>query len=250
MKVSRRNFLAGATGSAVAMLEFPPLRSFMPRPPKQGAIDCAIIDLCSHCALRESLHGYQAALTGRHQYLRAAMLDAQQPWRVAIVPGLASIDPPTVQTLLDLLHAGTLVLLESGAGFLNATQFAFHQTMLRRYFDLVVEDIVDPWAQASTPQTFVPQRAGRCSANALPCRQSIPYVHYIWPHTSIVRDFSRLIPVRSQAAAVIARVGEVPVALKKRVGQGTLIFLGSPMGPLLRAGDLQARWWLEAVTAL
>jgi len=34
------------------------------------------------------------------------------------------------------------------------------------------------------------------------------------------------------------------------MGQGTLIFLGSPMGPALRAGDPQARSWLQVVTAL
>jgi hypothetical protein len=41
----------------------------------------------------------------------------------------------------------------------------------------------------------------------------------------------------------------MPVALKKRVGKGTLIFLGSPLGPALGASDLEARHWLQSVTA-
>jgi hypothetical protein len=33
----------------------------------------------------------------------------------------------------------------------------------------------------------------------------------------------------------------VPVALMRRVGRGTLLFLGSPLGPALWADDAEAR---------
>jgi len=45
----------------------------------------------------------------------------------------------------------------------------------------------------------------------------------------------------------IAWAGELPVALKRRVGAGTLIYLGSPVGPALWAGDVEAKRWLHAV---
>jgi len=45
----------------------------------------------------------------------------------------------------------------------------------------------------------------------------------------------------------IAWAGELPVALKRRVGAGTLIYLGSRGGPALWAGDVEAKRWLHAV---
>jgi hypothetical protein len=57
-------------------------------------------------------------------------------------------------------------------------------------------------------------------------------------------------PVSAKAGDIIGRVGVLPIALKMRTSGGMLIFLGSPLGPALRAGDPQARSWLWSVTAL
>ena len=252
MKVSRRKFL-GAAGSAAALVSVGAIKSHasgLRQQRGQLGLDCVVIDLCSHCALRESVHGYRLALGGDHDYLPAAAPLPEHRWRIAIIPGLASIDSDTARTLLDLVHAGTHVLLETGAVFLSAWEFASHQKMLWDYFGVAVGGVVDPWAQTSADELPLAQRVGRRSIRAWYNQPSIPYVRYVWPHKAMVRDFSRLIPVRAQTGEVIARVGEVPVALKKNVGKGTLIFLGSPLGPLLRAGDLEARSWLASVTAL
>src|SRR5256885_8822548 len=53
-----------------------------------------------------------------------------------------------------------------------------------------------------------------------------------------------MVPLRRQAGEVIARVDGLPVALKRSSGRGNLIFLGSPLGPALWAGDAEARRWL------
>jgi hypothetical protein len=42
-------------------------------------------------------------------------------------------------------------------------------------------------------------------------------------------------------------VDGLPVGLKRPWGRGKLIFLGSPLGPALWVGDLQARRWLAQV---
>ena len=252
MKVSRRMFL-GTAGSAAALVSLRATKSHasgLRSQLEQLGLDCVVIDLCSHCALRESVDGYRLALGSDHDYFPAAMPPPSRRWRTAIVPGLASIGPDTVRMLSDLLHAGTHVLLETGAGFLSAPQFASHQKMLWDYFGVAVGGVVDPWAQISADDVPSPQGFGQRSVRARNRQPATPYVRYVWPHKSMVRDFSRFIAVRAQAGEVIASVGEVPVALKKRVGKGTLIFLGSPLGPLLRAGDLEARSWLESVTAL
>lgn len=78
-----------------------------------------------------------------------------------------------------------------------------------------------------------------------PHSKGIPYIDYTWPCAVKVRDFSRIVPVRS--GTVIAAVDDFPVAIKRRAGRGTLIVLGSPLGPALWAGDAEARRWVGAV---
>jgi hypothetical protein len=250
MKVSRRDFLGTAANSAVALLSLRAIESDATGPLPGCGLDCAVIDLHSQCALCESFHGYREALAGEHECLSAAMIGAQRRWRIAIVPGLACADPETLRTLLDLLHAGTHVVLETGAGFVSAPEFASEQRMLREYFDVMVEAVVNPWADGAGGEPLFAQSFGQRSRREPFSQRSIPYVHYVWPREAMVRDFSRLVPVRAQNGQAIGRARGVPVALKKRVGKGTLIFLGSPMGPLLRAGDLEARSWLASVTTL
>jgi len=76
-----------------------------------------------------------------------------------------------------------------------------------------------------------------------------PYVDYLWPYAAKLRDFSRVVPLAPPAGERIAWVDNLPVALKRRSGPGTLIFLGSPVGPALWAGDADATRWLSAVLA-
>jgi hypothetical protein len=250
MQISRRRFLGAVTGSAATLLSFRPIGLYVPGPCPERKLDSALIDLHSQCVLRESLQGYQAALSGEHNFVPEPGLDSQRRWRIAIVPSLGPIDPATAQTLSDLLNAGTHLLLESGAGFLSPAEFASHQRMLDRYFNLAVGPRVDLWPGNTTDEALFAHRSERYPRKKLDRQGSIPYVHYVWPRETIVRDFSRLIPVSAQVGEVIGSVGGLPVALKKQVGKGTLIFLGSPLGPLLRAGDPEARSWLQSVTAL
>src|SRR2546429_268865 len=75
----------------------------------------------------------------------------------------------------------------------------------------------------------------------------VPYVDYSWPASATIRDFSRVVPLERQsegAGEIIAWVDDLPVALRRRYGRGDLIFLGSPLGPALWAGDAEARRWL------
>ena len=116
------------------------------------------------------------------------------------------------------------MLLESGAAF---GDFREHRDQLREFFNLLLEPPVQLW----------------------PAR-GIPYVDYTWPVAVKVRDFSRVIPLEPQQGSVIARAGDVPVALARRVGHGTLVFLGSPLGPALWAGDAEAKRCLGALLSL
>jgi hypothetical protein len=248
LKISRRDFVRSVTGAAATLCSFPPLwlDPFGSRP--EGDLKCALLDLNSHCALRESLQGYQAALADEHD-LFEAKLDSRCRYGIAIVPGLGVLDPSVASSLAGLLEAGTNLVLESGGGFQSASQFISHQKMLSRYFDIAIDPPVDLRPAEPTDGLVFPRRPGRTPGKKLEGQGFVPYITYLWPRETSVRDFSRVVPLSPGVGDVIGTVGTLPVALKRRAGKGTLIFLGSPMGPALRAGDPEARAWLRLVTS-
>jgi hypothetical protein len=238
------------TGAAATLWSFPPmgLDTLGSRPERE--LSCVLLDLNSQCVLRESLQGYQAALAGEFDHLPQASLKSRSRCRIAIVPGLGRMEPSVGSSLASLLEAGTNVVLESGAGFLSPGEFTAHQRMLYHYFDIAVGPPIDLWSGKSADDAFLTHRPERHPSKQLHRHECIPYVNYFWPRETKVRDFSRVIPVSATGGEVIGTVGVFPVALKRRTTKGTLIFLGSPLGPALRAGDSEARSWLRLVAAL
>ena len=231
MEISRRKFLGVASGSAATLLPFGVLHWNATGRGADRRFGCALFEP-PHGVLRESLQGYQAVLGGGHTYLSAGGVESQRDMRWIIVPSLGPLDATTAQALSGCLQEGAGLILESAGGFLSATEFDAHQKMLRDYFDVAIERPIDLWRGAA-------YRHGGAR-----------YVSYDWPRATMVRDFSRLVPVAGSSEEVIGRVGGVPVAIRKRVGHGTLVFLGSPLGPLLHGGDREALLWLETVTTL
>jgi hypothetical protein len=119
------------------------------------------------------------------------------------------------------------VILESGAGFANERDLSRHRAVLRDAFQVHVESPIDLWPEAKGSAT--------------------PYVDFTWPLAAKVRDFSRVVPLASEAGEIIARVNGLVVGLNCPFGRGNLIVLGSPLGPALWAGDIEARQWFRAV---
>src|ERR1051325_10392569 len=115
---------------------------------------------------------------------------------------------------------GSTVILESGAGFLNRVDYRAYRRWMRERLRIEVTDPVDLWSGAA---------------------RGVPYIEYDWPMRASVRDYSRVVPLADQPGEVIGWAGGIAVALKRRVGMGTLVFLGSPLGPALWADDQQAR---------
>ncbi|MGH9653180.1 MAG: hypothetical protein ACRD6B_06905 [Bryobacteraceae bacterium] len=67
------------------------------------------------------------------------------------------------------------------------------------------------------------------------------YVQYRWPSAALTRSFCAAIPVTCSEKEAIALYGKTPVAMRRAIGRGGFIFLGSMLGPNLRAEDSQAR---------
>ena len=173
-----------------------------------------VLDLKQHCSLRESIAGYELASAG---------VVSRRP--VLIVPAALALPAAATYQIAKSLRGGGTVLLESGAGFAGESGFRIHRDALRSQLQIRVA-------------------AARFKS------RGVPYVDYAWPYPTKIRDFSRVVPVGDQPGEVIARVDGLPVALKRQVGAGTLIFLGSPLGPALWAGDTEARQWLSRLFSL
>ena len=247
MHISRRNFLHGITASAVTLWSsgVTGLHNLAGR-----ELRCVVLDLKLHCVLRESLHGYQAAFAHEHQYVAADRLDSRWPCRMVIVPGLGMMDAAMGRVLLDLVQGGTCLVLESGAGFLTPAETAAHRRMLLRFFALEVEPPIDLWSRKLADDGPFARGASPRRTETIDARQPIPYVRYVWPRETVVRDFTRVMPVSAGPGEVIGWAGSLAVGSQRPVGKGTLIFLGSPLGPALRASDPEARSWLQSVVAL
>ena len=230
MRLSRREFVGGAAAATggLSILGISSWRATSSSAaPGAEQASCAILDLEPDCALRESLRGYQAALGSR---VLCSSIGEQglQNCRLLIVPGAGTLRMDSGGFLMERLNAGAMVLLESGCGFSGRAEVAEHRDCLQRFFGIVVGDPVDLWEQCRT----------------------VPYVQYEWPHKVLVRDFSRALPVAGQPGETIGKVESIPVALKKRISNGLIAFLGSPIGPALGAGDAESLAWLWAMTRL
>lgn len=62
------------------------------------------------------------------------------------------------------------------------------------------------------------------------------YVRYSWPVSTWIRTFIAYVPVEPDETA-IAYHASYAVAARRTVGRGGIVFLGSMLGPHLRAGD-------------
>lgn len=217
MAMSRREFLGCTAGATVL---WPSVARFWPTPERS-----VVLDLGESCSLRESIAGYASVLGSR-----ALCSDTGSVSRCAtlVVPAAVDMSAETVRVIAKCLRAGGTVILESGAGFANECDFRAHRAALRDSFDVEIDSPVSLWTGAGA---------------------RMPYVDFAWPIATKIRDFSRIVPL-SVSGAAIARVNGLPVASMQRRGSGTLIVLGTPIGPALWAGDAEAKRWLEAVLAL
>jgi hypothetical protein len=216
--ITRRHFLGCVAGSVTAGLPFA-----VPRRPVGAGPRGVLLDLGEHCGLRESVAGYESALAGLGTGVttRGTLL---------IVPAALDLPPPAVGAILSRLRTGATVLLESGAGFAADRDVRAHRAVLRDQLGVDIEAPVRLWSR--------------------PDARGVPYVDYSWPASAQIRDFSRVVPLGRQgegAGEIIAWVDGLPVALKRPSGRGTLIFLGSPLGPALWAGDAEARRWFGEI---
>ena len=142
-----------------------------------------------------------------------------------IAPGIRCMSLSIAADLADWIHQGAWVILESGLGFSSRTESKHQTDLLKKVFGL---------------QLLPPVKVGKDPAAAT-------YLEYTRPIHRLVRTFEAITPVRCDQSAALARLGKHSVCIRKRIGDGTLVFLGSMLGPGVGAGEREA---IEVASAL
>ena len=173
-----------------------------------------VLDLGHDCLLRESLVGF----CGMGIPACRAPMDGQE-CRFYVVPGVGSLPEEFARRLSAFTRVGGWVVFESAAGFGG---FEDQRRMLARHFGIRIQPPVDLWANGTAP-----------------------YIDYRWPIRERVRDFSRVTPISAEGVEIIGSAGDLPW----RARRGRFIFLGSPVGPALLAGDREAHSWFSALAS-
>jgi hypothetical protein len=173
----------------------------------------------------ESLRGYQAALPADRQRIIPGEGGSLAFCSLIVVPSVFWLKRGFARNLNAALERGSTVIVETGAGFAPHLAFCHHRRALRDLLHIHAAAPVDVCASPHLSR----------------------YIEFTWPRPAMVRDFTRVVPPAEHDGDVIAWAGDLAVAFRRTVGKGTLIYLGSPVGPALWAGDTDARRWLHAV---
>jgi len=123
-------------------------------------------------------------------------------------------------------HADAQVLIVPGVGELRKAR---HSRMVQDWLD--------------RGRTVLMELASgeRVSSNVY-----FPYVEYSWPVQVKIREFAPVGLDPMPGDQVIATFRGQPVGLRRAAGTGTLVTLGSPLGPMFRTGDPDAHLLLAA----
>lgn len=230
MPISRRGFLGYAAGaSAAGLVGAAGVAGLFALPPVLQP-GCVLVEPGPACPLPESATGYAAALSSSGISYRRTSYQALAFAPTIIVPAAVTMESKSAARLREHLEDGSTVLYESGAAFVGRDEFCFHKRVIRSVFGLSLHDPVQLWDSADSLKRS-------------------PYVDFHWPVVTKIRDFSRVIPMGHGDGKTIAWFGDLPVAARRRMGKGTLVYLGSPLGPHFLSGDREAGRWLRAFCA-
>lgn len=212
--VTRRQILLSAASAAVL-----PCTVLAAREEPSQAVRWIVIDPRNSLA-RESARGFQAAL--RRTGERFEVSDSVPTFRAELIvlPFATTLSQQQASRLCRQLAAGCSVVVESGASF------ASHGEVLRQRA---------VWRQAFGIHADLPP-----SGRTWPAGDPTNYVRYHWPADAQIRYFGELLSVSTAGAEGIATYRGRTVGIRKRIGRGELLFLGSPLGPMLAAEDHQA----------
>lgn len=222
--MSRREFLGCA---AAATLPLP--HAVRGGPARRTADTATWLLHADWCVLPESLQGYRSLLSpGAAAGDPGSESRIERTGLLAVFPAIVDVTP-AASLIRKHLARGATVVVESGAGFADPADARRHRDSLREVLAITVGEPVNVWPDLGYART--------------------PYVNFSWPTSALVRDCSRVVPVGRNFGEIIAWTDGMPVALKRRTGNGTLVYLGSPVGIPIRFRDGAAATWMSSLLA-
>jgi hypothetical protein len=198
--MKRREFIQGTMGLACLLLNLDPTS-----PQKHGVrlLSAAERDLAG----KESECGFARALN--------SLLPTHPPvGRTFIVPSASAMQGTALSSLVREAQQGASVLIDLADGFASRSDTARTRAHVERYLGV---EVADPVAYTSAE-----------------------YVVFRWPLSVMVRHFIRVSFIAPARNMPIAHLGTHSIAVRKEVGLGSVLIIGSNLGPLLLAGDEQA----------
>ena len=132
-----------------------------------------------------------------------------------IVAGVQGIAPALASAIWERVNYGSWLVWDHAPHFTSAADRRRQAELLNELFGI---------------------RLGE----AISASHSELYVRYLWHVPQLVRTFLAYTPVLCSPNEAVATYGNVPVAVRRRVGRGGVVFLGSMLGPQLKAGDREA----------
>lgn len=218
--MKRREFIECALGMAV----FPTFTSTRPRNVPSmltstlegNALSTLLPAAGDDLAGKESERGFAQAL---------ARLSPMPPSLLGpvVVPSASALKDRGFLSVLGAARLGSTVLIDLADGFACFSDRVLTRTRLRRHLGITV-------AHPAVCTTY-------------------DYISYRWPMAALVRHFSRVSYIDAGADQPIAYLGPNSVAVRKRVGRGSILIFGSALGSLLLAGDEQAHQIFAAMLA-
>ena len=160
-----------------------------------------------HCLSEESARGYRKLLDELGRDVGPAI----------ILPANRGLSYEAAGTLLERVRGGGLLILESGAAYSSPEQIRGQARILTAAFGIHTGEPVEVSAHEAS------------------------YITYKCPQRILVRTFGAMTPVRCAPEERIAEFAGTAVAVRRSVGKGTIVYLGSILGVGLLAQEREAR---------
>ena len=202
--VSRRVVLASLVGVPITKIPLPSATS--------RRKSCCLLSE-DHALSQDSQTGYARLLEAVNINYRPDISSARAD--IIIATAAQTLSREYGYQLARLVHAGCHLIYESGLGYTGSQQRSDQSELLNT--TLGIRALTSP-APGSTEL----------------------YVSYRWPHETLVRSYGSVTPVLCRQQEVIMHHAGIPVGLFRLMGQGSLIFLGSPLGLGLYAEEREA----------
>jgi hypothetical protein len=134
--------------------------------------------------------------------------------RAVIVPSASALEGTALSSLVREAQLGATVLIDLADGFASQADIARTRINLAHHLGIEIAD----------PVTY----------------GTGDYIIYRWPLPVLVRHFTRISYVKPGRNTPVAHLGIHSIAVRKEIGLGSVVIIGSTLGSLLLAGDEQA----------